>query len=120
MLFLYGVLGAVGTLFHYVTMAMLIEWAGVDVVYATSVGFVVGALVNHELNRRYLFSEASRAHSVTLLRFMLIAALGFFLNAGIVLLSTRVAGFHYAPAQILATLMVFFVTFLVNRYWTFR
>jgi len=54
-IFLYGVVGGIGTLGHYLVLVLLVELAGSGAVIASGLGVILGALVNHELNRMLVF-----------------------------------------------------------------
>ena len=58
-------------------------------------------------------------HSVGLPRFLLVAAVGFVLNAALMAWMTASLGIHYLVAQVLATLLVLLWNFAANRHWTF-
>lgn len=113
----YAGLGAVGTAGHYLTLVLLAEWSGFDLILATTLGFAVGAVINYLLNYHLLF-RSRRRHVVALPRFLLIAALGALINA-VVFAAMLATGVHYLLAQVIATGAVVIVTFLANRRWTF-
>lgn len=115
----YGAVGLVGTLCHYMALLVLVEVVGAAVLVSTAVGFVLGAVVNHELNRRYVFKETGKRYSETVVRFMTIAALGFCMNMLIMYLLNTLLLVHYLAAQILATGVVFLASFVLNKSWTF-
>jgi len=52
--------GAIGTVGHYTTLIVLVQFWKVDPVFASSFGFVVGAVINYILNYHFTFqSEAA-------------------------------------------------------------
>ena len=110
--------GAVGTTVHYLLLAVLVEGFGVGAVVASSCGAVAGALVNYGLNYRYTF-RSTRPHRESLTKFAVVSAAGIALNALVVALGTSAFGWHYLPAQVVATGVVLGTAFAVNRVWTF-
>jgi putative flippase GtrA len=118
-LFRYGVVGAVGTPAHYLTLILLVEIGGIGPTFATIAGSAVGALVNYLLNRRYTFKSA-KAHSDAGPKFFIIALGTGILNAVLVYLGAGLLGMHYLLVQIVATLIVFLSNFVLNNAWTFR
>lgn len=110
--------GAVGTAGHYLTLILLVEGFNVDPVIATSLGFVVGALINYILNYKYTFASTS-PHGRTLLRFLIVALVGALVNSGIMYLGTTVFSFNYLVIQVIATAIVLLQNFILNRIWTF-
>jgi putative flippase GtrA len=84
------------------------------------IGAVVGAIVAYAGNRRFTFPESMQSHQVALPRFLLLAALGSLMNGVVIWLGSDIGGLHYFLSQILATGLTLFVTFKLNRLWTFR
>ncbi|WP_405420027.1 GtrA family protein [Marinobacter flavimaris] len=116
----YGAVGGIGTLGHYALLAALVEFFDVRPVLASSLGFILGAIINHELNRLLVFPATTNNRWITLWRFMIIAALGFVVNLGVMTWLTVYGELHYFVAQIMATGMVFVSTFILNKIWTFN
>lgn len=114
----FGTVGAVGTAAHYGVLFALVEGCAASVVLATSVGALLGAVINYLLNYRFTFASV-RPHQEVLPRFMLIAAAGLVLNAAIMAVLPRV-GLYYLVAQVLATGAVLTFNFAANRLWTFK
>ena len=114
----YGTAGAVGTAVQYVILIGLVEGFGSDAVLASTLGAVAGAVVNYVLNYHYTF-KSRRPHRISLAKYMVVSAGGIALNAVVLAAGTSVLGIHYVGAQILATIVVFLVAFVVNRAWTF-
>jgi dolichyl-phosphate beta-glucosyltransferase len=111
--------GGVGTLLHYLTLALLVEIFRQEPEHATVVGALVGALVNYVLN--YHFTFASRAsHRSTLPKFLVVAAVSAALSGLGMRFATEQLGLHYLPAQLFCTLLVLVLGFVLNRVWTFR
>lgn len=110
--------GAVGTAGHYLTLVMLVEGLHQDPVLSTSLGFLVGALINYILNYKYTFSS-NNPHGQTLLRFFIVALIGALVNSGIMFLGATRLGFNYMLIQIVATAVVLVQNFILNRLWTF-
>lgn len=110
--------GAVATSGHYITLILLVEFAGIDAVPASLSGFVLGALINYSLNRSYTF-QSNVAHSIALPKFFAIAAIGALLNTMIISLAVNQLAIHYLISQVLATGIVLFWGFIGNRLWTF-
>jgi putative flippase GtrA len=111
--------GLVGTGGHYLTLVALVRWAGLDPVLATTCGFAVGAIINYFANYHLTF-RSRQGHAGTMGRFFVIALAGLGVNAGVMALGHRGLGLHYLVSQILATGTVVVLTYLGNRFWTFR
>jgi putative flippase GtrA len=115
----FGLVGLIGTGAHYLALVLLVEMAGMYPVTATSVGFVIGALVNYLLNHRYTF-RSSKAHLDAGPKFFLIAIATGILNSLLVYAGVSLMGANYLLVQIGATLMVFLANFALNSLWTFQ
>lgn len=115
--FRYSGAGALGTLLHYAILTVAVEGLGRSPVFGAVAGATGGALLNYWFNYHFTF-VSNHSHRRTLPRFMLVAVAGIGLNAWIVDVMTE-AGFHYLLGQLLATLAVLLLGFVINRAWTF-
>ena len=115
----FGLVGVIGTGTHYLVLIMLVESAGINPVTATSVGFVVGALVNYALNRRYTF-QSSKSHLDAGPKFFIIAIVTGIVNSLLVYGGANLLGANYLLVQIGATFIVFLANFALNSLWTFQ
>lgn len=115
----FGLIGAIGTPVHYLTLILLVEIGGMGPVPATIAGSAAGAVVNYLLNRRYTF-RSSKPHRDAGPKFLSVAVGTGILNACLVYLGTDLLGVHYLLVQVGTTLIVFLANFLLNSVWTFR
>jgi putative flippase GtrA len=115
---LFTLIGAVGTLVHYLALGVLVEIVGTGPVIASGIGAVIGALVNYVLNYRITF-RSNRRHAVALPRFMGVAAAGLGVNVLVMATLVRGLAVNYWPAQVVATGFVLLCTYSGNRLWTF-
>ena len=116
--FRYAGAGAVGTGIHYAMLITLVQLAHVGAVTASTVGAILGAIVNYALNHRYTFASR-KAHGRALPRFALVAAAGIALNAIVLAAMLALANSNYLVAQIVATCAVLAAGYVANRTWTF-
>jgi len=115
----FAMVGAIGTLGHYLTLLLLVNQFAASPVIASAVGSVLGALINYVLNYKFTFrSQAS--HGPSLMKFMIVAAIGALLNVGIMWLGVNALRLNYLLVQLIATTLVLICGFLLNRAWTFR
>jgi len=115
----FGVVGVIGTSAHYLTLVLLVEITGMYPVTATSVGFVIGALVNYVLNRRYTFRSV-KSHLDAGPKFFLVAIVTGVLNSLLVYVGVGLMGANYLLVQVGATFIVFLANFALNSVWTFQ
>jgi putative flippase GtrA len=114
----FGAVGAVGTLAHYATLVLLVEFASVRPALAAVAGAILGALVNYVLNYRITF-RSKADHRIALVRFGCVALLGVLISATLVA-AAQMLGIAYLVGQIVATGIVLLVGYGLNRWWTFR
>lgn len=110
--------GGFATCLHYAIMlgtVYLLDW---PLVYGSTLGFSVSAIVNYLLNVKLTF-RFTQSHKNAAPRFCLVAGSGLMLNYGIlsVLLSL---GAHAVIAQILTTIGVLIWNYVVSGLWIFR
>lgn len=115
----FAAMGVVGTVVHYLVLVLLVSGFGYQPMIGAASGFVLGACVNYALNYRWTYSSKER-HMRTLPRFMVVALVGLAVNVSVVGLLTSMWGLHYLLAQVLATIIVLGIGFLLNTCWTFR
>lgn len=115
----FAIVGLFGTAAHYLVLWILVEFVAVAVVSATTAGFLVGALVNYVLNRRFTFSSRS-SHVAALPKFIIVAFIGAVINALVVMWLLAITNIHYLIIQLFATGTVLVWNFGANYVWTFR
>jgi putative flippase GtrA len=99
-------------------LLILVELAGASAVSSAAFGATCGALAGYAGNRRFTFS--SRApHGQALPRFAAVAAFGAIASGSIVLAGTELLRLHYLVAQLIATALILWTGFVLNRRWTF-
>jgi putative flippase GtrA len=117
--FVFSIIGAVGTAGHYATLITLVELLSQPAVLASTLGFVVGALINYILNYHITF-QSDKPHRQALLQFLLIAVIGGMMNTALMYLGVELLQLYYIIAQILATGIVLVWNFLASKHWAFK
>ena len=115
---LFSAIGAIGTGGHYACLIILVQCQLASPVVATTLGFAVGAAINYILNYRITF-DSDKQHREALTKFLIVAAAGAVLNAGIMSAGLKIVDIHYLLIQLLATGIVLILNFSANKYWTF-
>ncbi len=116
--FTFAGIGAIGTVGHYATLVLLVQVISTDPVFASTIGFIVGALINYILNYRITFNS-DKQHRETLTKFLIVACLGAVINAAIMTAGLAMFDLHYLIIQVIATCLVLALNFTANKYWTF-
>jgi len=115
---LFAGVGAIGTLGHYTTLIVLVQFWAVDPVFASSLGFVVGAIINYILNYHFTF-QSDKRHAEALTKFLIVATIGAGINGFIMYIGVENTNINYLVVQIFATGVVLLWNFIVNKLWTF-
>ena len=119
--------GAVGTFLDF-SLLSLLKVFGLPTLVANSLSFSAGVVNNFTWNRLWTFADAKQAGwQRQLAQFLLVSLVGLALNNAIVLLLEVPLGvllrhpdYGYLPAKLIATGVIVFWNYFVNRYWTFR
>ncbi len=135
--FRYFISGGLATAVHFCVLLALIEYQLTTPLHASMIGAACGFLVNYHIQFHWTF-KVSGPHSRFFIRYLIVSASMFGLNAAIFWLATTPELFAllknlpyptlipqpkniaYLYAQVIATGIVFLCNFLVNRYYTFR
>lgn len=115
----FAMMGGIGTAAQYLTLVALVHAAGIDAVLASSIGAIVGAIVNYLLNQHVTF-RGQRSWKETGPRYVVVVAIGFVLNAAVMALLVHGLALNYLASQIIATGVTFVVNFLISHFWAFR
>jgi len=115
---LFAGIGAIGTVGHYTTLIVLVQFWAVDPVFASSFGFVVGAIINYILNYHFTF-QSDKRHAEALTKFLIVATIGAGINGVIMYIGIENTTINYMIVQIFATAVVLLWNFVVNKLWTF-
>lgn len=112
------VVGGGATALQYCLTLLFVYGAGMRVVIASSCGYALSALVNYWLNAKLTF-RSTTAHRIALLRFAVMATMGFVLNY-VFLAALLAVGLSAPLAQVLTTIGVITWNYLISAFWTFR
>ncbi len=131
----FAVVGTIGFALDFGIGGTLIEGFGWPIPRGNTVGFTAAVVSNFILNRYWTYPD-SRAKSLwsQLGQFTVVSVVGLLINNGVVvglaplfegpmglvnnILNTDLGGF--VPAKLIATMVVLFWNFFVNRYWTYN
>ena len=114
----YAAVGGLGTAAHYAVLLLLVGAGWLSPAPASVCGALVGALVNFVLNARITFRAAMEGRAAR--RFFLTAGVGALINGLAMSVLVDHAGLDFRLAQVIVTLGVLVLTYLVNSAWTFR
>ncbi|MDA3901999.1 MAG: GtrA family protein [Desulfuromusa sp.] len=107
-----------GTVLHYFVLFILVNIFSLQIVFASTCGAIAGAVVIYFLNY-FLVFKSVRRHREALVRFLLVAVFGIFLNGIVLNFLESTLVWHYLALQLITTIIVFISNFILNRSWTF-
>lgn len=114
----YAAVGALATACHYGALLIAVEGWGVTPSLASFFAAVLGACVAYLGNRYLTFSTSTAPQRQAIPRFAATALLSALLN-GLIVGTSDALGVPYLVMQIVATVTVMFITYEINRRWTF-
>ncbi|WP_338449488.1 GtrA family protein [Niallia oryzisoli] len=114
----YSFVGCISTLIYFISVFVLVEWFIYDPLYASALSFIFMTLISYLLNRKFTFG--STLSTKTLLRFLVVSLIGFIINFIIMYLIVKVFDLHYYLGELVTTLIIPVINFILNNYWTFR
>ena len=115
----FGMVGVLGTLAHYIVLIAGVDGLGQSALLSSSLGFVLGAFINHHFNRRFTFTS-EKTYGETLVQFMVSASGLFVLNIALMFLMVNVLAIQYLFAQVITTGAVFLTGFIINKFLVFK
>lgn len=119
--------GAVGTVLDF-SLLTLFNLAGVSLLFANSLSFLVGLANNFTWNRLWTFGDSVQVDwRAQLAKFTTVSLIGLALSNVILLSLESQLGimlghpaWGYLPAKVIATAVVLFWNYFANRIWTFK
>lgn len=114
----YSLVGCISILIYYLSVFVLVELLGKDPLFGTAVSFVIMSYFSFLLNRKFTFGSDFSYNK--LLRFLAVSAIGFTLNFLIMYLVVNVLSLHYSIGELVTTLVIPIINFILNNYWTFK
>lgn len=127
--------GVVATLVDWCICTILAGMFGFYYIYARTVSYSMGMVVNYALNRRFTFKNTYKKVHYQLVSFVAVAVVGLALNIAIMyaLVEYVFAGHTYvfqldslsinlsqSVSMVMATLIVFVFNFIMNKNLTFK
>lgn len=113
---LFVAIGGMNTLTSIVVSYLISGWFNPNVSYV--IGYVVGFLVSYLLNSRFTFCEKLAWDK--LVKYAVATIPNFLIQNGVVILCYNILGWHKLIAYVLAAAIGVPVTFLLQKFFTFR
>jgi putative flippase GtrA len=118
-LLVFATMGTAGTLIQYLTLGWIVSQFGESLAtMGSSLGFILGAGVNYQLNYRITF-QSNSPHVRSGSRYGLVLCVGWFLNALILSILLRTGLISLWVAQLIATCCGLVWNYAGSRIWAF-
>ncbi len=115
---MYSLVGCICTCIYFLSMFIMVEQIGKEPIVSSIISFVIMTLFSFILNMKFTFGGEFTKQK--LVRFFIVASIGFALNFVIMFSIVEVLSFHYLIGEIATTLTIPLVNFFLNHYWTFK
>ena len=118
------IVGASGFGVNVGLLALFVEIAGMNKVWAQIPSYQISILTNFAFNEFWTFSDRRtpglRSFLMRAIKFNLVSQVGWGINLGVYYLALNVAGIYYIVSQIIAIAVATMWNFLSNVIWTWR
>lgn len=115
----FGLVGFITAVVHYGLLYLLVEYAGLQATLSSSLGFLVAVAVNYGMHYSWTFA-APVPHGRAVTRYIVMIALGFLINGGVMQVGVEMLEMNYLLVQLAAFACVITWNFLVSSLWVFR
>ena len=115
----FGTVGVLTAMIHFGILYLGVELAGLGSTLASSVGFVVCVIFNYLMHYSWTFAQPG-PHGRTLMRYLVMIACGFGINALVMYVGVHGWGMLYLITQALALVAVVMWNFSLSNLWVFR
>lgn len=126
----FSVVGGLGSLVDFGLTALSLSVLGLGEYLSNAIGFVLAASFNYTLNRLWTFRSQNPNVRGEFIKFLTVSTIGLGINSLVLFLYLRfvgvgldVGGYHIQDfwiAKVLATGVVLFWNFFINKHYTFR
>ncbi len=115
----YCVVGGTAAVVDFSVLYFLTDWLKIYYLHSATASFILSALTNYSLNRKWTFRSNGKKRK-QLPIFFFIAGCGLLLNNTIMYIGVEKFGLWYIFAKIFATGIVLIWNFLGNKHFTFN
>jgi len=120
----FGLIGASGIVVNSAVLWLLHEYAGLDILLASPLAIATAIFNNYTWNDRFTWNanRDNRKHSYfqRLWKYYFSAALGAFLNYGVLLLLTFGFDWHYMLSNLVGIFTGMLSNFPLSEFWVFQ
>ena len=114
----YAISGGLATIVHFLILITLVEVFAIDATLASAIGFCMAVVVNYNLQYHWTF-KSTGSHKTIFTRYVFITFFMLGVNTLIFWVLYGLQGLSYILAQAIATAVVMFMNFTINKKYTF-
>ena len=114
------VVSALAAFVHTLLYSLMVKIGGWDTVYANTLGYLLGGVIQYVLSLVWVFSTRVENHSLKFLTFLLLSLVGLGISSGTIWLVNKQLGFDPLLAIIPALGLAFCWNFTSRKYLLFR
>lgn len=96
------------------------RFLGIYYIVAKGISFLISVANSYTWNRKWTFRSENKQKGQEFAKFLVVAGIGFSLNLGIMYLAVAVLGWRDYYGLLLATAVVTFWNFTINKFWVFK
>lgn len=115
----YGAVGASNTLIGFGIYALCVDLLGIQYEVSLTIAYLVGAVNGYFLNRRWTFDAEDVDHAASTWRYAAVQIAAYLTNLGLLHAAVAWLGVERIIAQAVIFPIVFLLTFVPNRLWSF-
>lgn len=114
----YSGVGIISTFIYFICVYIIIELFHLEPVLGSAISFLIMTFFSFILNKRFTFGgEFSRKK---LIRFYIVALIGFILNLLIMYSIVHILSYHYIIGETTTILVIPLLNYTLNYFWTFK
>ena len=111
--------GSVGTVLYIIILSILVEIFKINAVVSSMFSFLILTIYSYLLSHLWVYHTSSD-HVNSIPKYLVVTAVAFFLNTGIMYLFVEVLNWWYLLGIVGAIFIIPPTNFLLNYYWTFK
>jgi putative flippase GtrA len=116
----YGIVGFMGTIIDFLCLFILVEYSKINVLWATTIAFMLAATHNYYFNKIWTFKHPSKTHAKLYTKFIIVSIGGLAINNTSMYIFIEIFGIYYLLAKLFTAGIVPIWNYLGNKYWTFN
>lgn len=114
------IVGGTATVIDFGILIFLTEILSIYYLLSATISFILANLFNFYFSKKWTFQNASKSYIKQYIVFVLVGVAGLGINNFILYFSVENLQIHYIFGKVIATIIVMFWNFFINKYITFN